>query len=136
MGSVWLARRDDGQYQGAVAIKLLATAWLGEEGVARFRHEGTLLASLDHPNIARLLDAGMNERGEPYLVLEYVAGQRIDEYCAAAALSVRARIELFLELLKAAAHAHRNLIVHRDIKPANVLVTPEGKPIGRGSQGS
>jgi len=126
MGSVWLARRDDGQYEGQVAIKLLAAAWLGREGEQRFRQEGTLLARLDHPNIARLLDAGVTDLGQPYLVLEYVQGARVDEYCRQAGLDTRARIELFLELLSAVAHAHRNLIVHRDIKPANVLVTTAG----------
>ncbi len=128
MGSVWLARRDDGHYEGKVAIKLLVTSWFGKDGAARFRHEGMLLARLDHPNIARLLDAGVSDLGEPYLVLEYVEGQRMDEHCASARLDLRARIELFLELLGAVAHAHRNLIVHRDIKPANVLVTAAGKP--------
>jgi len=127
MGSVWLARRDDGQYDAQVAIKLLATAWLGRDGEIRFRHEGMLLARLDHPNIARLLDAGVTEQGEPYLVLEYIEGERVDDYCRKVGLQVRTRIELFLELLSAVAHAHRNLIVHRDIKPANVLVTREGK---------
>jgi serine/threonine-protein kinase len=127
MGSVWLATRDDGQYQGRVAIKLLATSWLGQDAEQRFRQEGTLLARLDHPNIARLLDAGVTEQGEPFLVLEYVEGETIDAYCNRAGLDVRARIELFIDLLGAVAHAHRNLIVHRDIKPANVLVTAAGK---------
>jgi serine/threonine-protein kinase len=127
MGSVWLARRDDGYYEAKVAIKLLVISWFGGEGAARFRHEGKLLARLDHPNIARLLDAGITDLGEPYLVLEYIEGQRIDVYCANARLGLRQRIELFLELLSAVAHAHRNLIVHRDIKPANVLVTPTGQ---------
>ena len=126
MGSVWLAHRDDGRYEGRVAIKLLAASWLGREGQQRFRQEGTLLARLDHPNIARLLDAGVTELGEPYLVLEYVEGERVDDYCRNAGLNTRARIELFLELLSAVTHAHRNLIVHRDIKPANVLVTGAG----------
>jgi serine/threonine-protein kinase len=126
MGSVWLARRDDGQYEGQVAIKLLSASWLGREGEQRFRQEGTLLARLDHPNIARLLDAGVTELGQPYLVLEYVQGERVDDYCRQTGLNTRARIELFLELLDAVAHAHRKLIVHRDIKPANVLVTNAG----------
>jgi serine/threonine-protein kinase len=127
MGSVWRAQRDDGQYQAQVAIKLLMPAWAGEEGEVRFRQEGKLLARLDHPNIARLLDAGVTEQGEPYLVIEYVEGERIDDYCRRVGLSIRARIELFIEVVSAVAHAHRNLVVHRDIKPANVLVTAEGK---------
>ena len=127
MGSVWRAQRDDGQYQAQVAIKLLAAAWAGEAGEVRFRQEGKLLARLDHPNIARLLDAGVTEQGGPYLVIEYVEGERVDHYCRKAGLGIRARIELFLEVMSAVAHAHRNLVVHRDIKPANVLVTAEGK---------
>ena len=127
MGSVWLATRADGQYQGRVAIKLLASSWLGQEAEHRFRQEGTLLARLDHPNIARLLDAGVTDQGEPYLVLEYVEGEQVDAYCNRAGLDVRARIELFIDLLGAIAHAHRNLIVHRDIKPANILVDAAGK---------
>jgi len=127
MGSVWLARRVDGYYEAKVAIKLLVASWFGTEGAVRFRHEGKLLARLDHPNIARLLDAGITDLGEPYLVLEYVEGQRIDVYCANASLGLKLRIELFLELLSAVGHAHRNLIVHRDIKPANVLVTATGQ---------
>jgi serine/threonine-protein kinase len=127
MGSVWLARRDDGQYDAQVAVKLLAAAWRGRSGEIRFRHEGMLLARLNHSNIARLLDAGVTGQDEPYLVLEYVEGERVDDYCRKAGLRVRARLELFLELLSAVAHAHRNLVVHRDIKPANVLVTREGK---------
>ncbi len=128
MGSVWLAQRSDGQYEAKVAVKMLAAAWHGEEGQARFRHEGTLLARLDHPNIARLLDAGITDLGESYLVLEYVEGERLDHYCHAAGLGLVARIELFLKVLDAVAHAHRNLIIHRDIKPANVLVTAAGQP--------
>jgi serine/threonine-protein kinase len=127
MGSVWLARRADGYYEAKVAIKLLVISWFGSDGAARFRHEGKLLARLDHPNIARLLDAGITDLGEPYLVLEHVEGERIDVHCANARLGLRQRIELFLELLSAVGHAHRNLIVHRDIKPANVLVTPTGQ---------
>ena len=127
MGSVWCARRADGQYEAQVAIKLLAAAWAGQDGEVRFRHEGKLLARLDHPNIARLLDAGVTEQTEPYLVIEYVEGERIDEHCRKQGLSIRARIELFLEVASAVAHAHRNLVVHRDIKPANVLVTRHGK---------
>src|SRR5690242_10302823 len=99
MGSVWRAQRDDGQYRAQVAIKLLAAAWVGREGEMRFRQEGKLLARLDHPNIARLLDAGVTEQGEPYLVIEYVAGERIDDYCRKAGLSIRARIALFLEVV-------------------------------------
>jgi serine/threonine-protein kinase len=126
MGSVWLAQRSDGQYERRVAIKFLTASGHARAGHARFQREGSLLARLDHPNIARLMDAGITEAGEPYLVLEYVEGERLDGYCDSASLDVTARVTLFLDVLSAVAHAHRNLIVHRDIKPANVLVTRDG----------
>lgn len=126
MGSVWLAQRSDGQYERRVAIKFLTSSSHARHGHARFQREGSLLARLDHPNIARLMDAGITEAGEPYLVLEYVEGERLDLYCDSANLDVPARVGLFLDVLSAVAHAHRNLIVHRDIKPANVLVTRDG----------
>lgn len=126
MGSVWRAHRADGRYAGTVAIKFVHAAWVGQLGENRFRTEGTLLGRLDHPNIARLLDAGMLDATQPYLVLEYVEGEAIDVYCARRALSTEARLRLFLEVLEAVAHAHRHLIVHRDLKPSNVLVTRDG----------
>ena len=126
MGSVWLARRSDGRYEGKVAIKLLNAALIGRAGEERFRREGSILARLTHPNIARLIDAGVSDAGQPYLVLEYVEGDRIDAYCDEKRRSVTARLELFLEVLAAVAHAHSNLIIHRDIKPSNVLVTERG----------
>lgn len=126
MGSVWKARRDDGRFEGHVAIKLLHLSWLGRIGEQRFQLEGRLLARLDHPNIARLIDAGVLEGGQPYLVLEYIEGEAIDLYCERAKLDVEARTDLFQDVLAAVAHAHRNLIVHRDLKPSNVLVTREG----------
>ena len=126
MGSVWRARRADGRFEGHVAIKLLHLAWLGRAGEQRFLLEGRLLARLDHPNVARLIDAGVLEDGQPYLVLEYIAGEPIDVYCERVALDLEARVRLFLDALAAVAHAHRHLIVHRDLKPSNVLVTREG----------
>ena len=126
MGSVWLARRSDGRYEGSVAIKLLNLALLDAQGGERFRREGTTLAALAHPNIARLNDAGVTDDGQPFLVLEYVEGRRIDEYCDEERLSPERRIALFLQVLGAVAHAHANLIVHRDIKPSNILVTADG----------
>jgi serine/threonine-protein kinase len=126
MGSVWLAHRADGQYQGRAAIKFLNLAWSGREGQERFRREGQFLAKLDHPNIARLLDAGVTDDGQPYLVLEYVEGEPIDRHCDERRLDVAARVHLFIDVLAAVAHAHSHLIVHRDIKPANILVTREG----------
>jgi serine/threonine protein kinase/tetratricopeptide (TPR) repeat protein len=126
MGSVWRARRADGRYQGTVAIKFVHAAWIGRTGEHRFQIEGNVLSRLDHPHIARLLNAGILESAQPYLVLEYVEGESIDAYCAKHQLGVEARVRLFIDVLAAVAHAHAQLIVHRDIKPANVFVTHEG----------
>ncbi len=125
MGTVWLAERRDGRFDRRVAIKFPSIS-LSTHGEERFRREGSLLGRLSHPNIAQLLDAGVSEAGQPYLVLEYVEGEPIDRYCDAHALTVDARLHLFLEALGAVAHAHANLVVHRDIKPSNVLVTGDG----------
>ncbi len=128
MGSVWLARRTDGRFEGEVAIKFLNLALLGQAGEARFRREGTLLARLTHPSIARLYDAGVAEAGQPYLVLERINGLPIDTYCDTRGLAPLARVRLVHQLLDAVAHAHANFIVHRDLKPSNILVTDEGVP--------
>jgi serine/threonine protein kinase len=126
MGSVWRARRADGRFEGTVAIKFVHAVWIGQAGEQRFRVEGHVLGRLDHPNIARLIDAGIVDAGQPYLVLEYVEGEPIDIHCERAGLAVEARVELFLDVLAAVAHAHSHLIVHRDIKPANIFVTRDG----------
>ena len=126
MGSVWLARRSDGRFEGKVAVKFLNAALIGRVGEQRFRREGNILARLRHPNIARLIDAGVSATGQPYLVLDFVEGERIDTYCDGRRLDVDARLRLFLDVLAAVAHAHANLIVHRDIKPSNVLVANDG----------
>jgi serine/threonine-protein kinase len=126
MGSVWLAHRSDGRYAGAVAVKLLNVSLIGRTGGERFKREGSILARLVHPHIARLLDAGVTGGGQPFLVLEYVEGKRIDRFCDDENLDVAARVRLFLDVLAAAAHSHANLIVHRDIKPDNVLVAQDG----------
>ncbi|HET9210694.1 MAG TPA: serine/threonine-protein kinase [Thermoanaerobaculia bacterium] len=123
MGSVWLARRNDGQLEGTVAVKLLSPALLGPAGASRFRREGTILARLKHPHIAQLIDAGVSEAGQPYLVLEYVEGEPIDRWCDERALDVPSRVRLFLDVLDAVAHAHSCLVVHRDLKPSNVMVS-------------
>jgi serine/threonine-protein kinase len=127
MGTVWRAERGDGRFEGQAAVKLLNAGLLGRVGEARFRQEGRILARLEHPNIARLLDAGLSPLGQPYLILEYVVGEHIDAYCDRRGLGVGARLLLFLQVLDAVAHAHANLVVHRDLKPSNVLVTAEGR---------
>jgi len=127
MGNVWLARRSDGRYEGKAAVKLLNFSLVGRAGEARFAREGSILARLTHPNIARLVDAGVSPGGQPFLVLEYALGEQIDRYCDSRSLDVEARLHLFLDVLEAVAHAHANLIVHRDIKPSNVLVTTDGR---------
>src|SRR5262245_61374563 len=126
MGTVWLARRSDGRFDGPAAVKLLNVALAGSEGEARFRREGQILARVTHPHIAHLIDAGVLPAGQLYLVLEYVEGQPIDAYCAGRALEAAARIDLFLQVLDAVAHAHANLVIHRDLKPSNVLVRDDG----------
>jgi serine/threonine-protein kinase len=125
MGSVWLAHRSDGRFEGKAAVKLLNLALMGRGGAERFRREGTALARLSHRNIAHLIDAGVGDSGQPYLILEYVEGTAIDRWCDEHALGLRSRIRLFLEVLSAVAHAHSKLILHRDLKPSNILVTRE-----------
>ena len=126
MGTVWLAHRSDGRFEGHVAVKLLNPAFVGHPSEQRFAREGRVLARLQHPNIAHLLDAGV-EAAQPYLVLEYVRGEPIDKYCQRHDLGVEQRIGLFLDVLAAVAHAHSNLVVHRDLKPSNILVTEQGE---------
>ena len=125
-GSVWRARREDGRFTGAVAIKLLHLSLLGRAGAERFKREGDILARLTHPNIAHLLDAGVTAGGQPYLVIELVEGERIDRHCDNQQLSVEAKLALFDKVLSAVAHAHTHLVIHRDIKPGNILVTAYG----------
>ena len=127
MGTVWRARRSDGRFEGFVAVKLLNLALLDPRGDERFKREGTLLARLAHPNIARLLDAGVTPAGQPYLVLEYVDGTRLDRFADEHRLAVNHRLELFLQVADAVAHAHANLVVHRDLKPSNILVRADGQ---------
>jgi serine/threonine protein kinase len=126
MGNVWLAERADGRFERQVAIKFLNFAVASQGMAERFKREGRILGQLAHPHIAELIDAGVTRNGEPYLVLEYVNGKQIDEYCDERTLDVDARINLFLDVLAAVAHAHANLIIHRDLKPSNVLVTRDG----------
>jgi serine/threonine protein kinase/Tfp pilus assembly protein PilF len=127
MGSVWRAARSDGRFEGYAALKLLNAALIGHGGEERFKREGTILARLTHPNIARLIDAGVSTTGQPYLVLELIKGRHIDAYCDDERLSIEERIRLFLDVQAAVAHAHANLVVHRDLKPSNVLVSADGQ---------
>ena len=126
MGSVYLAVRDDGEFDQQVAIKfshsLTSSDWTAE----RFRHERRMLAQLEHPHIARLLGGGATVHGAPYLVMEYVDGEPLTQWCAVRQAPVRQRLEIFLGVCQAVANAHRHLIVHRDLKPGNILVTADG----------
>ncbi len=126
MGTVLLAERDDRQFQQRVAIKILSGAWASPSLLARFRAERQILANLNHPGIARLLDGGIAEDGMPYLVMEYIEGVAFTQ--AAAPLPLPERLRLFREVCAAVSYAHQNLIVHRDLKPSNILVTPTGTP--------
>ena len=126
MGVVYLARRADEQFEKRVAIKLARVGISGDEMDRRFRAERQIVAGLDHPNIARLFDGGATPDGQPYLVMEYVEGAPLLEWCRARNLSTRARLEIFLDVCAAVQYAHQHLIVHRDLKPANILVTEEG----------
>lgn len=127
MGAVFLAERADGQFERRVAIKVLPWSAQGEAMRERFAAERRILAGLDHPGIAQLLDGGIADDGSPYLVLEYVAGLPVDRYCREHALGLRGRLELFLAVCDAVRYAHRNLVVHRDLKPANILVSDDGR---------
>jgi eukaryotic-like serine/threonine-protein kinase len=128
MGAVFRAERVDGELRQTVAIKIAERGWLDPRAFERFRVERQILASLVHPNIARLLDGGTRDDGLPYLVMEFVDGLRLDQYCDQHALTLAGRLRLFLPLCDAVDYAHRKLIVHRDLKPSNVLVTAEGAP--------
>jgi non-specific serine/threonine protein kinase/serine/threonine-protein kinase len=128
MGAVFLAERADGEFQQQVALKIVRRTFGDSELARRFRRERQILASLNHPNIARLLDGGVSNEGEPFLVMEYVEGVRIDNYCDEQNLSTGERLQLFLAVCQGVSYAHQNLVVHRDIKPSNVLVTTDGVP--------
>ncbi len=128
MGTVWRAQREDGRYEGDVAIKLLHLSLLEHSAAQRFAREGTILAHLSHAGIARLFDAGVTPTGQPYLVLELVQGAQIDRHADAARLSIEQRITLMMSVLDAVAYAHNHLIVHRDLKPSNILVDDAGAP--------
>ena len=127
MSVVYLAERDDQRFQKRVAVKLIRDHLGDARFLARFQAEREILARLEHPAVARILDGGETERGIPYLVMEYVEGEPIDVYCDRGGLSVEQRLELFAKVAEAVAYAHQNLVVHRDLKPSNVLVTAGGE---------
>lgn len=128
MGAVFLAERSDHEYAQTVALKIMTAQLLAKDAVSRFRAERQILASLNHPNIAKLIDGGSTEENLPYLVLEYVDGLPIDRYCDENRLDIEARLKLFMKVCDAVDYAHRNLVVHRDLKPNNILVDASGEP--------
>ncbi len=127
MGEVWLARRIDGRFEGAVALKVLHAHVAQSAARERFIREGRILGQLSHPHIARLLDAGATSMGVLYFVLEYVEGKPIDQWCDEQSLDVPSRLRLFLQVCDAVSHAHTHLVIHRDLKPPNILVTAQGE---------
>lgn len=128
MGTVYLAERADRQFEMQVALKLIKRGMDTDSVLRRFHGERQILASLEHPNIARLLDGGTTDDGLPYFVMEYIRGVRIDQYAQEHELSLNARLEMFRQVCAAVSYAHQHLVVHRDLKPSNILVTPDGVP--------
>jgi len=128
LGAVYLAARADDEYRKEVAIKLIRRGLDTDDILRRFRNERQILAQLDHPNIARLIDGGTTDDGLPYFVMEYVKGAPIGAYCDANALPASERLKLFRKVCATVTYAHQNLVIHRDLKPSNILVTPEGEP--------
>ena len=126
MGVVYLAERSDDLFHRKAAVKLVLPPGISDGVITRFQQEREILASLDHPNIARLIDAGLTEEGWPYFVMEFVDGQPIDRWCDGQKWSISRRIELFRSVIDAVQYAHQHLVVHRDLKPGNIFVTREG----------
>ncbi|MET0752069.1 MAG: serine/threonine-protein kinase, partial [Pyrinomonadaceae bacterium] len=128
MGAVFLAERCDGEFSQKVALKIVRQTIVDAETERRFRREREILASLNHPNIARLHDGGVSDAGEAFLAMEYVEGETLLEFAEAQNLPVEEKLRLFLKICAAVSYAHRNLTVHRDLKPSNILVTETGEP--------
>ena len=127
MGTVYLAERTDGEFEHRVAVKVVHGSRASEENLKRFQREQRILASLNHPNIARLFDGGTIDDGSPYIIMEYVEGTPIDQFCKKRDCSTSDKIELFTQVLEAVRHAHENLVIHRDLKPGNILVDDQSK---------
>ena len=126
MGAVYQAVRVDDLYRKVVAVKVIRRGVFGEYALQRFDIERQILAHLDHPNIAKLLDGGTTPDGRPFFVMDFIAGTPIDEYCDGHRLAIRERVDFFLTVCSAVHYAHQNLVIHRDLKPQNILVTEEG----------
>jgi serine/threonine protein kinase/Tol biopolymer transport system component/tetratricopeptide (TPR) repeat protein len=128
MGAVYLAIRADNEFRKRVAIKLIRGGMESEFVIKRFRHERQILARLEHPNIARLIDGGTTAAGLPYFVMEYAEGEPLTRYCESRSIAVQQRLEIFLRACSAVHYAHRRMIIHRDLKPGNILVKDDGTP--------
>ncbi len=128
MGAVYLAKRSDGEFEQEVALKIVRQSIAESQMIERFRRERQILASLNHPNIAKLLDGGVSDTGEPFLAMEYVEGETITDFVKRAKPTLDETLQLFIKICAAVAYAHQNLVVHRDIKPGNILVTAGGEP--------
>jgi len=128
MATVYLGQRDDGQFSKDVAVKLIGAVMPSPDSLRRFEEERQILATLEHPSIVRLLDGGVTEDGLQYIIMEYIEGLPIDEYCERNALKVEERLKLFQSICSAVHFAHQRLVLHRDIKPGNILVTADGVP--------
>ena len=128
MGAVFLARRNDGEFDQLVALKIIRQSIAESHIIERFKRERQILASLNHPNIAKLLDGGVSGSGEPFIAMEYIEGEQITDFVSRQNFSIEFKIKLFIKVCSAVAYAHRNLVIHRDVKPGNILVSPDGEP--------
>lgn len=127
MGSVYLAERSDGTFDHQVAIKVIRDGKASAENISRFEQERSILADLNHPGVAKLFDGGITEDGYPYLIMEYIDGMPVTDYCQKHSPALPERINLFKKILSAVRHAHENAVIHRDLKPGNILVTEDGE---------
>ncbi len=128
MGAVYLAKRADGKVEQKIALKMLRREFNIEQIRRYFRRESQIQATLEHPNIARLIDVGTTDDGVPFIAMEYIEGIRVDKFCQENSISLKEKLKLFNKICQAVAHAHRNLIIHRDLKPSNILVNNSGEP--------